>query len=393
MKEHASIAMPRRMHQIIRRGDYFVWFVIAPERFLLRVSHVALVDDVEHAARGEAQRRNDGERHERERHKRIDPARNAQLEGLLLSIFQRLVDFDERRFTHDASDLELHLAEHLAAVHYDDAAAKLDHAVDRRGHVLLVRADDDDVVAVVRDGGRYRAGGEPVALDVADADVVRVLVAFDDGDLQDIVLNTDLFSVARVSRDDLARHHTEHRARTAFDEVLRLKVSDVERLMRALDKVRVDLRRFEGRDGLAVEHELAFFIDLKNVEIVKVVDDDKIREEARRDRAAVVEQEVARGVVARAFDGDDRVDARLDGAAHDVVDVAFLKEVVGVLVVGTEHAVGVVLRCEQREERVEVARGRALADHDVLPALKLGDGVLDAAAFVVGIDARCDVGV
>ena len=366
---------------------------IAPERFLLRASHVALVDDVEHAARGEAQRRNDGQRHERERHKRVDPARNAQLEGLLLGVFQRLVDFDERRFAHDASDLELYLAEHFAAFHHDDAAAKRDHAVDRRGHVLLVCADDDDVVAVVRDGGRYRAGGEPVALDVADADVVRVLVAFDDGDLQNIVLNADLFGVARVSRDDLARYHTEHGARTAFDEVLCLKVRDVERLMRALDEVRVDLGRFKGRDGLAVEHELAFFIDLKNVEIVKVVDDDKIREEARRDRAAVVEQEVARGVVARAFDGDDRVDARLDGAAHDVVDVAFLKEVVGVLVVGTEHAVGVVLRCEQREERVKVARGRALADHDVLSALKLGDGVLDAAAFVVGIDARCDVGV
>ena len=78
-------------------------------------SHVALIDDVEHAARREAQRWNDGQRHERERHKWIDPARNAQLEGLLLGIFQRLVDFDERRFTHDASDLELHLAEHLAA--------------------------------------------------------------------------------------------------------------------------------------------------------------------------------------------------------------------------------------------------------------------------------------
>ena len=243
----------------------------------------------------------------------------------------------------------MHLAEHLAAVHHDDAAAKRDHAVDRRSHVLLVCAEDDDVVAVVRDGGRYRAGGEPVALDVADADVVRVLVALDDGDLQNIVLNADLFGVARVSRDDLARYHTEHGARTVFDEVLRLKVRDVERLMRALDEVRVDLGCFEGRDGLAVEHELAFFIDLKNIEIVKVVDDDKIREEARRDRAAVVEQEVARGVVTRAFDGDDRVDARLDGTAHDVVDVALFEKIVRVLVVRAEHAVGVILRCEQRE--------------------------------------------
>ena len=147
------------------------------------ISHVALVDDVEHTARGEAQRRDDGERHKRERHERVHPARDAEGEGLLLGVFQRLVDFDERRFAHDARDLELHLAEHLAAVHHNDAAAELDHAVDRRGHVLLVRADDDDVVAVVRDGCRHRAGGEPVALDVADADVVRVLVALDDGDL------------------------------------------------------------------------------------------------------------------------------------------------------------------------------------------------------------------
>ena len=63
------------------------------------------------------------------------------------------------------------------------------------------------------------------------------------------------------------------------------------------------------------------------------------------------------------------------------------------LVVRAEHAVGVILRCEQREQRVEVARGRALADHDVLSALELGDGILNGAALVVGIDAGGDVGV
>ena len=72
----------------------------------MQISHVALVDDVEHAARGEAQRRDNGQRHERERHKRVDPARDAELEGLLLGIFERFVDLDERRFAHDARDLE-----------------------------------------------------------------------------------------------------------------------------------------------------------------------------------------------------------------------------------------------------------------------------------------------
>ena len=117
------------------------------------------------------------------------PRDDAELEGLLLGVFELLVDLDERCFAHDARDLELELAEHLAVVHHDDAAAELDDAVDRRSHVLLVRADDDDVVAVVRDGCRHRAGLEAVALDVADADVVRVLVALDDGNFQDVVLN------------------------------------------------------------------------------------------------------------------------------------------------------------------------------------------------------------
>ena len=355
--------------------------------------HVALVDDVEHAARRETQRGDDGQRHERERHERIDPARNAEGKGLLLGVFERLVDLDERRFAHDAGDLELDLAEDPAAVHHDDAAAKLDHAVDRRGHVLLVRADDDDVVAVVRDGGRHRAGFEPVALDVADADVVRVLVALDDGDLQNIVFNADLLGVACVGRDDLAGDHAEHGARAGLDEVRGLKVRDMERFVRALDKVRVDLGRFKGCDALSVEHEPALLVDLENVEIVEVVDHDEVREEARRDRAAVVEQEVARGVVACALDGDDRIDARLNGPAHDVVDVPLFEQVVGVLIVGTEHAVGVVLRREQGEERVKVARGRALADHDVLSALELGERVLYGAAFVVGVNAGGDVGI
>ena len=73
-------------------------------------SHVALIDDVEHAARREAQRWNDGQRHERKRHKRVDPARDAELEGLLLGVFERLVDLDKRRFAHDACNLELEYA-------------------------------------------------------------------------------------------------------------------------------------------------------------------------------------------------------------------------------------------------------------------------------------------
>ena len=63
------------------------------------------------------------------------------------------------------------------------------------------------------------------------------------------------------------------------------------------------------------------------------------------------------------------------------------------LVVGAEHAALDVLVAQQRRERLEVARGGALADHDKLAALELGNGVVELGALVVGVDARGDVGV
>ena len=355
--------------------------------------HIFLLIDVEHAARGHAQRRDDGQCHERERHKRVDATGNAERKRLRLGIFQVAVDVDERRFAHNARDLELHLAEDLAAVHPHDTAAELDHAVGCCRHILLIRADDDDVVAVVGDGGRHRAGLEPIALDIADADVVGVLMPLDDRDLEDVVLHADLACVARVGGDDLAGDHAQHAARTALGKALRGERRDVERLVCALCKMRFDLRRVERRDGLAVEHELALLVDLEYVEILKIVDDDEVREEAGRDGAAVIEQEVARGVMRGALDGDDGVDARLDGAADDIVDVSLFQKVVGVLVVRAEHTVGVILRREQRQQRVEVAGSGALADHDILTALDLGKRILHGGALMVGVDAGGNIGI
>ena len=99
-------------------------------------------------------------------------------------------------------------------------------------------------------------------------------------------------------------------------------------------------------------------------------------------------------MVARGLDGDDRVDTVfVDRLAADVVDVALLKQVVRMFVIGAEHAALGVLRREQRGQRLKVPRRRALADHDELTAAQLGQRVLDVGALVVGIDARSDVRV
>ena len=77
------------------------------------------------------------------------------------------------------------------------------------GHVLLGGSHHDDVVAVVADGGGHGAMPEAVALDIAQADVVGVLMPLDDGDFQDVLLQVDVVGIARVLGHDLAGHHAE----------------------------------------------------------------------------------------------------------------------------------------------------------------------------------------
>ena len=246
----------------------------------------------------------------------------------------------------------------------------------------------------MRDGGRHRACLQAVALNVAESNVVCVLVALDDRDLQDVLLEIDPVGIPIVGRDDLAGDHADDAARARVLEIIRRQRPNVERVMRTLVEIRLDLRGREVEQCRAVPIELALLEDHLDVEIFEVVDDGKVGQIAGRDGAAVVQQEIARRMVARSFDGDDRVDAVfVDGLAADIVDVALLEQVVRMLVIGAEHAALGILRRQQRSQRLKVPRRRALADHDELSAAQLGQRVLDVGALVVGIDARSDVRV
>ena len=71
---------------------------------------------------------------------------------------------------------------------HDDPAAELGEPLDRAGHVVVVHADDDDVVRVVRDRRGERAGAEAEAADEPEADPAGAEVALDDGDLREVAL-------------------------------------------------------------------------------------------------------------------------------------------------------------------------------------------------------------
>jgi len=143
--------------------------------------------------------------------------------------------------------------------------------------------------------------------------------------------------------------------------------------------------RRAARQHALAEHHL-------HIKIVEIVDNGKIGQIARRDGAAVVQGEVAGGVVAGRLHGDDGIDAVVDGLADEIVDVALFQQVARVLVVRAEHAAVVIRLYEQIDEILEVVGGCAVADHDELAVAQLRHGIVHIGALVVGIDARRDIG-
>ena len=94
------------------------------------------------------------------------------------------------------------------------------------GDLFFVGSHGDNVVSVMRDGGSHGAAFQPVAPDIADADMMRIIMPLSDDDLQDVLLHVDPVGVAGVRRDNLARHHAEHAARARFGEVRRRQVQE-----------------------------------------------------------------------------------------------------------------------------------------------------------------------
>ena len=202
------------------------------------------------------------------------------------------------------------------------------------------------------DGGGYRAGFQAVALNVADADVVGVLMPLYHGDLQHIIFHIDAVGVPGVHRGDLAVHHADDAPGTLLGKVLSGEGRYMEGLVGPLHQIRLDLRGREILDLTVIHHENALLVDLLDVEVLEIVDDDEVCQIAGGNAAPVVQQEVPGGVVAGHLDRGDGVGPQRDGLLHDIVDVALFQQVIGMLIVCAEHAAVGVLAGEQGHQRL-----------------------------------------
>lgn len=141
----------------------------------------------------------------------------------------------------DAGNFQRKLGQHLPVLHDHDAASVPGNAVDGEGHVLVICADADDVVAVMGDGGGHRAGFQTVALEVADADVAGIFMPLYNGHFQNVLGHVHPSGVACVLGDDLPWHHADDAPQTGVGKVRGRKHRQVEGVVGALVQVFRDL--------------------------------------------------------------------------------------------------------------------------------------------------------
>ena len=246
---------------------------------------------------------------------------------------------------------------------------------------------------IVRDRRGDRAALEPIALQIAQPDVAGALVALYHGDFQNIALRIHALGVAVVGRDDLPGHHADHGAALRAREVLRTQPSHAEGIVRLGAQLARRLRGSESTERAVFIGHAAVLEHRLHLEMLERIDDRKVGPVARRDRAMLRQTEVFRRIPRRSRDRRDRVDAARNRFFDDIVDVPQLQQVDGVLVVRAEHTALRARLLEQVDQRLEILRRRAVADHDVLPGAQLLARVVDGKALVVGTDARRRIGL
>ena len=259
-------------------------------------------------------------------------------------------------------------------------------------HRRVVHPDDDDVVRVVRDRRCERAALQAEAAYEAEPDAARAQVPLDDGDLGEVALGVRQRLSGPVRRrvhervrQDLARHDPDHArvaARPRDAEHLGAERADPDRVPHPVGHLR--LGDLCGRTA-ALEHGLGH-------EALEVGQDEQVGVVAGCDGTEVREAVPERRAERRRRQRVLRRDAERDGIAHHRVDVAVVCDVLGLAVVGAERDPSRAVLGEERQERLQVARRRALTNQEPHAGAQPLAALVDRVRLVVRADAGRGVG-
>ena len=256
---------------------------------------------------------------------------------------------------------------------------------------MVVHPDDDDVVRVVGEGRRKCAGLEAEAAHQPDRHAAGAEVALDDRDLGEPVARDRVAVLdGRLGDErlghDLVGDHADHAGLAAFPrdrEVAGGNVAHPHRVLHPLGHLGpVDLSDWTP----ALEHGLRH-------ERLEVREQEQVGLETRRDRAEVTQAVPGRRVQRREHERVLGGDPGGDRVAHHRVDVTVLGDVLGLAVVRAERdPLGAEL-LHERQQRLQVPRGRGFADQQPHPGSEALAPLLGRRGLVVGVDPGRGVGV
>src|ERR1035437_298230 len=126
-----------------------------------------------------------------------------------------------------------------------------------------------------------------------------------------------------------------------------------------------DFGRRPAKKPPVFRNQHALFVNLADGKFFQVVEHDKVRPEARRDGAEVLQTVMPRGVDGGDLQRADGRQAEPDGLAHAMVNVTFVHQVAGELVVGGEGAVLRVVRIDERQQVRQISFRAAFAQENV----------------------------
>ena len=131
----------------------------------------------------------------------------------------------------------------------------------------------------------------------------------------------------------------------------------------------------------------------QDVEVLQVFKEDDVRPLARCQGAAVVEVVAVGGVEGRHGDSRLRRQAGGDAEAQVFVEVAFLKDRLGMEVIRTEQEAAQIGRRHGPDQIWQVMAGRTVAQHDVHAGLEARFDVVQGETFVVRPDLGRRIGL
>ena len=85
----------------------------------------------------------------------------------------------QREIAEDAGDRQRQVRHDRPIGYRRESTLGSRNGLDRQKQVVVVRADRDDIVRVMRDRGRQRAALEAEPLDIANADIAGCAMPFD----------------------------------------------------------------------------------------------------------------------------------------------------------------------------------------------------------------------